>query len=354
MPPLNLAVYSTKSYDRTYFDATLASHPTLSPTSISITYHSFSLDIETASLAKGHTAVCVFVNDILDEAVLRTLHSVGVRAILLRCAGYNHVDLAAAEELGLFVANVPSYSPEAVAEFAVSLLQSLNRKIHRAYNRVREGNFNLEGLMGVTLHGKTVGIVGLGKIGLAFARIVRGFGCRLLVYDPFCGLSGDELKKGYGAEFADLRTLLNRSDFVSLHCPLTPETRHIINAENLGHMKKGAFLVNTSRGALVNTKAAIHALKSGKLGGLALDVYEEEAEYFYNDHSGEIIADDTLMRLMTFPNVLVCGHQAFFTKEALMEISGTVLRNLEDWMTKKQCSNSLIKEKLGEKEPVRI
>ncbi|KAL3433721.1 hypothetical protein BDV09DRAFT_104082 [Aspergillus tetrazonus] len=355
--PFQLAVFSTKSYDRSYLDTTLKSHPSLSNT-VKITYHAFPLSLETAPLAASHTAVCAFVNDTLDGPVLRTLHEGGTRAILLRCAGFNNVDLVVAEELGLFVANVPSYSPEAVAEFTIALLQTLNRNIHKAYNRVREGNFNLEGFLGMTLHGKTVGVVGVGRIGLALARIVRGFGCRLLAADPKPAVSAEEFKNEYGGEIVELRTLLAESDVVSLHCPLTAGTRHIIDAENLGYMKRGALLVNTSRGPLVNTKAAIEALKSGQLGGLALDVYEEEGAYFYNDHSAEIIHDDTLMRLMTFPNVLVCGHQAFFTREALTEIAGTVLSNLEDWIEGRHCGNSLVRE--GHlvvpegKEPVRI
>ncbi|KAL2823041.1 hypothetical protein BJX63DRAFT_3999 [Aspergillus granulosus] len=352
---LKLAVYSAKSYDRTYLDSVLASsHPTL----CSIAYHHFPLSLETVPLARGSDAICAFVNDTLDAPVLRTLYDIGVRAILLRCAGFNNVDLSVAEELGLFVANVPSYSPEAVAEFTIALLQTLNRNIHRAYNRVREGNFNLEGFLGVTLFGKTVGIIGVGRIGLALARIVRGFGCKLIASDPKPMLSAEEFREGYGGEFVDLETLLREADIVSLHCPLTEGTRHIISTENLGRMKRGALLVNTSRGPLVNTKAAIEALKSGQLGGLALDVYEEEGAYFYNDHSQEIIHDDTLMRLMTFPNALVCGHQAFFTREALMEIASTTLANLEDWVAKRACKNSLVREghlAVPEgKEPVRI
>ncbi|OJI96769.1 hypothetical protein ASPVEDRAFT_252109 [Aspergillus versicolor CBS 583.65] len=354
--PLKLAVFSTKSYDKTYLDTVLTTHH---QSLCTITYHSFPLSLETVALAANHTAVCAFVNDTLDAPVLRALHASGTRVILLRCAGFNNIDLPTAEELGLFVANVPSYSPEAVAEFAVALLQTLNRNIHRAYNRVREGNFNLEGFLGVTLRGKTVGVVGVGRIGLAFAKIVSfGFGCRLLASDPKPGLSAEEFRRDYGGEFVSLGELFEQSDVVSLHCPLTAGTRHIINAGNLERMKKGALLVNTSRGSLVDTRAAIEALKSGRLAGLALDVYEEEGAYFYNDHSQEIIHDDTLMRLMTFPNVLVCGHQAFFTREALTEIAGTTLANLEDWATGRHCENSLVRE--GHlvvpegKEPVRI
>lgn len=346
---MKLAVFSAKSYDKHYFDITLHNHPIL----CEIVYHSFALSSETVSLAQDSDAVCVFVNDQLNGPVLQTLYANGVRAILLRCAGFNNIDLQVAEDLDFFVANVPSYSPEAVAEFAVALIQTLNRKTHRAFNRVREGNFNLEGFLGRTLYGKTVGIVGVGRIGLAFARILHGFGSKLLAYDPF---GGDEFTK-YG-EFVELGYLLSQSDVVSLHCPLTDGTKHVINDENLSRIKKGALLVNTSRGGLVNTKAVINALKSGQLGGVALDVYEEEGSLFYNDHSSEIIHDDVLMRLMTFPNVLVCGHQAFFTEEALSEIAGVTLGNLQDFVMKRTCKNSLVYEGHlvvpTDKEPVRL
>jgi D-lactate dehydrogenase len=336
---MNLAVFSAKPYDREYLslaNTTVSDDP--GSATHTITFHDFALSPETVSLARGADAVCVFVNDVLSAPVLSALHGEGVRAILLRCAGYNNVDLDAAEKLGLFVANVPSYSPEAVAEFAVALIQTLNRKTHRAYNRVREGNFNLDGLMGRTLYGKTVGVVGTGKIGLAFARIMKGFGCRLLAFDPYPGEGFREF-----GEYVPLEQLLGESDFVSLHCPLTESTKHIINGETLGAMKKGAMLINTSRGGLVNTESVIAALKSKQLGGLALDVYEAEGSLFYQDHSAEIIQDDELMRLMTFPNVLVCGHQAFFTAEALTEIAECTLRNLDDFFNRIPCKNSLVK-----------
>ncbi|KAJ5100089.1 hypothetical protein N7532_007090 [Penicillium argentinense] len=332
---MKLAVFSAKSYDRAYLDEVrTAHHPQLR-----IEYHAFALSAETVPLACDCDAVCVFVNDTLDAPVLRALHEGGVRAIVLRCAGFNHVDLGTAEELGLFVANVPAYSPEAVAEFAVALIQTLNRKTHRAYNRVREGNFNIEGLLGSTLHGKTVGIVGVGRIGLATARIFHGFGCKLLAHDPFAS----EEFRPYGA-IVDLETLLRESEIVSLHCPLNEGTRHLINEQTLALMRPGAMLVNTSRGGLIDSSAVIQALKTHHLGGLALDVYEAEGELFYNDHSGEIIDDDVLMRLMTFPNVLVCGHQGFFTREALTEIAGVTLSNLADFTNGRSCRNSLVAE----------
>lgn len=333
---MQLAVFSAKSYDRTYLDQARAqrfSHLD------QIQYHAFALSEETVPLAMGCDAVCVFVNDTLDAPVLRALHAGGVRAIVLRCAGFNHVDLATAEALGLFVANVPAYSPEAVAEFALALVQTLNRKTHRAYNRIREGNFNIEGLLGSTLHGQTVGIVGVGRIGLAAARIFHGFGCRLLAHDPYAG----EEFRSYGT-LVDLDTLLRESQIVSLHCPLTDGTRHLINETTLERMRPDAMLVNTSRGGLIDSTAVIQALKTQRLGGLALDVYEAEGELFYNDHSGEIIEDDVLMRLMTFPNVLICGHQGFFTREALAEISDVTLSNLSDFVSGRSCPNSLVRD----------
>ncbi|KAI2619521.1 putative D-lactate dehydrogenase [Hypomontagnella submonticulosa] len=335
---MQLAVFSAKPYDKTYLTSARAAELD-NAAGIEIIYHEFALSLDTVPLAKGASAVCVFVNDDLGAPVLESLHASGVRAVLLRCAGYNNVDMAAAQRLGLFVANVPSYSPEAVAEFAVAQIQTLNRNTHRAYNRVREGNFSLQGLLGRTLHGKTVGVVGTGRIGVAFARIMHGFGCRLLAYDLF---ENDEFKK-YGA-YTDLDTLLSSSDFVSLHCPLTNETRHIINDATLAKMKKGAMLVNTSRGGLIKTKAVIAALKRKHLGGLALDVYEGESALFYNDHSGHIIDDDELMRLTTFHNVLVCGHQAFFTEEALREIADGTIRNLSDFLHRRQCKFALVQE----------
>ncbi|KAI0487228.1 hypothetical protein F4859DRAFT_247516 [Xylaria cf. heliscus] len=342
---MKLAVFSSKPYDKAYLTqarAAAALDPGADDTTIEIVHHEFALDAETASLAAGAAAICVFVNDTLSADVLAALHSLGVRAILLRCAGYNNVDLETASRLGLSVANVPSYSPEAVAEFAVALVQTLNRNTHRAYNRVREANFSLDGLLGRTLHGTTVGIVGTGKIGVAFARIMRGFGCELLAYDPF---PNDEFTK-YG-QYTALESLLSRADIVSLHCPLMDGTRHIINETTLAQMKKGSMLVNTSRGGLVNTKAVIAALKKKHLGGLALDVYEHESAFFYDDHSGTIIEDDDLMRLTTFHNVLVCGHQAFFTEEALREIADVTFRNLADFVHERECKNSLVQPGKG-------
>ncbi|KAK3497424.1 uncharacterized protein B0T23DRAFT_374286 [Neurospora hispaniola] len=347
---MKLAVFSAKPYDREYLSQVHATRYGLANTDnphvqgslaprTELVFHDFPLSVETVPLAVGATAVCVFVNDTLNGSVLKALRQEGVRAILLRCAGYNNVDLEEAERLGFFVANVPSYSPEAVAEFAIALIQTLNRKTHRAYNRVREGNFNLDGLLGRTLYGKTVGIIGTGKIGVSLARILQGFGCKLVAYDPY----PTDFFKPYG-EYTSLDELLPQCDFVSLHCPLTDLTKHIINKQTLAKMKKDAMLVNTSRGGLVNTKAVIDALKSHQLGGLALDVYEGESALFYQDHSGHIIQDDELMRLTTFHNVIICGHQAFFTEEALTEIAESTLSNLEDFLRRVPCKNSLVSD----------
>lgn len=335
---MKLAVFSAKPYDKKYLSAA-------APEYFEITYHDESLTKKTAALLSDGEAdgVCAFVNDQLPAEVLEALHSKGVGAVLMRCAGFNNVDLDRAEELGLFVANVPAYSPEAVAEFAVALIQTLNRKTHRAYNRVREGNFALDGLLGRTLHGKTVGLIGTGRIGVAFARIMKGFGCRVLAYDPYPSKYFEE----YG-EYTTLEDLIPQSDVISLHCPLTDQTRHIINPDTLALLKPGAILVNTSRGGLVDTPAVIEALKTRKLAGLALDVYEGEGALFYDDHSGEIIQDDELMRLMTFPNVVVCGHQAFFTEEALTEIAECTVRNLEDFHQGNECKNALVKTRKPE------
>lgn len=336
---MKLAIFSAKPYDKKYLSAAAPDH-------FEVTLHEESLNKKTAShLSDGEAdAVCAFVNDHLSAEVLEVLHAKGVRAILLRCAGFNHVDLDKAEELGLFVAHVPAYSPEAVAEFAVALIQTLNRKTHRAYLRVREGNFALDGLLGRTLHGKTVGLIGTGRIGVAFARIMKGFGCRVLAYDPYPSKAFEE----HGEYTSSLEELIPQSDIISLHCPLTEKTRHIINSDTLAMVKPGAMVVNTSRGGLVDTRAVIDALKTRKLAGLALDVYEGEGALFYDDHSGDIIQDDDLMRLMTFPNVIVCGHQAFFTEEALSEIAECTIRNLEDYNQGRDCKHALVKPKKAE------
>lgn len=315
---MRVAVFSTKSYDRTFLSQANARY------GHELVFFEARLDHQTAPLAAGFECVCVFVNDRLDQPALTTLAQGRTRLVALRCAGFNNVDLAAAERLGLAVVRVPAYSPHAVAEHTVGLILSLNRKIHRAYHRVRDGNFSLEGLMGFDLAGKTVGVVGTGKIGTVVARILHGFGCRLLGLDP---MPNPECLR-LGMEYLELEPLLARSDIVTLHCPLTPQTHHLINARSLQQLKPGAMLVNTSRGAVIDTPAVIQALKSGRLGSLALDVYEEEADVFFQDLSDQVIQDDVLARLLTFPNVLITGHQAFFTREALQAIAETTLGNI--------------------------
>ena len=329
---MKIAVFSARPYDQRFLEE--ANQRRGAGQSFEFLYFDAALEVHTAALAQDCEAVCVFVNDRLDAPVLQALHALGVRAVLLRCAGFNNVDLAAAGQLGLFVARVPAYSPEAVAEHALALVMTLNRHTHRAYNRVREGNFMLDGLLGRTLHGKTVGIVGTGKIGLATARIFKGMGCTVLGHDPYPSPAFAAI----GASVA-LDELLARSDVVSLHCPLTPQTQHLIDDASLARMKPGAMLVNTSRGGLVDTHAVIRALKSRRLGHLAIDVYEQESGLFFQDWSGEIIDDDAFQRLMTFPNVLVTGHQGFFTVEALQEISEITLRNLADFVSGADCAN---------------
>jgi len=284
------------------------------------------LEKETAKLAEGCDAVCAFVNDVLDRPTLEILQAGGTRLIALRCAGYNQVDLEAAQKLGLVVVRVPEYSPYAVAEHAVALLLALNRKIHRAYNRVRESNFSLEGLVGFDLHGKTVGIVGTGKIGGVFARIMAGFGCRLLAFDV-------QPRSDLPVTYVNTARLLAESDIISLHVPLVPETRHLFNEQTLSQLKTGAFIINTSRGALIDATALIDALKSGKVAGAALDVYEEETGVFFRDLSGQVLQDDVLARLISLPNVLITSHQAFLTREALANIAQTTLDSITQFET---------------------
>ena len=280
---------------------------------------------ETAALAAGHEVVCAFVNDRLDRPALHVLQSSGVRLVALRSAGYNHVDLEAAAELGLPIVRVPEYSPYAVAEHAVGLVLALNRKIHRAYARVREWNFSLDGLVGFDLHGKTVGVIGTGRIGRAAAHIFHGFGCRILAHDV---RPEPTLAAQLGVRYVDLAEIYRESHIISLHVPLTPATHHLIDADGLSRMKRGVVIINTGRGALIDSRALIGALKAGQVGGAGLDVYEEEEGVFFRDLSNEVLQDDVLARLLTFPNVLVTSHQAFLTKEALAGIAGTTLANI--------------------------
>ena len=315
---MKVAVYDTKPYDRQYLGAL--------GEGIEWHFHDFRLSDQTSGTASQMDAVCVFVNDKVDGECVQKLRALGVKLIALRCAGFNNVDLAAAKGAGIPVVRVPAYSPYAVAEHTVGLVMTLNRKIHRAYNRVREHNFSLNGLVGFDLHGKTVGIVGTGKIGRITAEIFLGFGTKVLAYDPFPAV---EWAKAKGVEYVPVSDLLVRSDIVSLHTPLTQETHHLLNEERFGQMKKGAYLVNTSRGKLVDTAALLEALKQGRLGGVALDVYEEEEGVFFEDLSGQVLVDDELSRLLTFPNVLVTSHQAFLTHEALSEIARVTGENIQ-------------------------
>ncbi len=315
---MRLAFFGTRAFDRQFFDEANQ------PGAHEIHYLEPRLTAVTASLAAGYPAVCAFVNDRLDAGVLTTLAAGGTRFIALRSAGFNHVDIQAAKALGFSVARVPAYSPYAVAEHTVALILSLNRKVCRAFARVREGNFALDGLLGFDLHGRTVGIIGTGKIGTLVARIMGGFGCRLLGYDV---APSDECRS-LGVTYGPLADLWAQADIVTLHAPLTPATRHLVDTSAVDLMKPGVMLVNTGRGALIDTPAVIAGLKDGRIGSLALDVYEEEEGLFFQDFSSQIIQDDVFARLLTFPNVLITGHQGFFTREALHAIAETTLENV--------------------------
>ncbi|MCG8474473.1 MAG: 2-hydroxyacid dehydrogenase [Cytophagales bacterium] len=326
---MKIAVFSTKAYDKEYFEK----H---NQYQFDLSFYKVRLTEETVDFAKGYDAICTFVNDQVNAEVLEKLHSYDIKLVVLRCAGFNNVDLEKAKELDIKVLRVPAYSPHAVAEHAVALIMALNRKIHKAYNRVRELNFSLERLTGFDIYGKTVGVVGTGKIGAIFAKIMKGFGCKIVAFDVH---KNEELLKE-GVEYLPLEELLSTSDIISLHCPLLPSTHHLINKNTLKLMKKGAMLINTSRGALVNAKHAIKALKSRQLGSLGIDVYEMEEKLFFRDLSEKIVNDDVIARLLSFPNVLITSHQAFFTDEALTEIAKTTMNNIEDFRS----GNELINE----------
>jgi D-lactate dehydrogenase len=316
---IQTVVFDAKPYDREPLQGASAGHD------IAWRFMECRLSAETAHAAHGGQAICIFVNDRADRLCLEALRELDVKHIALRCAGFNGIDLTAAKELGFSVTRVPAYSPYAVAEHAVALLLALNRKIPRASNRVHDLNFSLSGLVGFDLHGKTAGIVGTGKIGRITAQILRGFGMKVLAFDPF---ESTDWAREHGVDYTDARTLARECEVISLHTPLTPETYHVIRHETLELMKPGTILINVSRGALIDTKALIEALKSGRLGGVALDVYEEEEGVFFEDLSGQILHDDELARLLTFPNVLITAHQAFLTKEALAEIARVTVANL--------------------------
>ncbi|MBL8745894.1 MAG: 2-hydroxyacid dehydrogenase [Phycisphaerae bacterium] len=318
---MKIAVYSSKRYERPFLDASNAE------ARHQLVYLDASLTPTTADLARGHDAVSLFVGDDGSAPVLRALHAGGTRLLALRSAGFNHVDIAEADRLGLTVARVPAYSPHAVAEHAVGLILTLNRKFHRAFNRVREQNFALDGLMGFDLHGKTAGVIGTGKIGEVMCAILSGFGCRVLAFDPV----RNPVCESLGVRYVELPELFAGSDILSLHCPLTPQTRHLVNAQTLATMKRGVMLINTSRGAVIDTQALIASLKQGHIGSVGLDVYEEEGDLFFRDLSNEIIQDDVFARLLTFPNVLITAHQGFFTREACEAIARTTIRNISDF-----------------------
>ncbi len=333
---MKVAVFSTKSYDRTFLEAANREH------GHELVFFEPRLTRETAALVQGFTAICVFVNDQLGAEVIGRLAQDGVQLIALRCAGFNNVDLAAAQQHGLTVVRVPGYSPHAVAEHTVALLLTLNRKIHRAHARVRDGNFALDGLLGFDIYGQTVGIIGTGKIGIEVAHIMHGFGCHLLAYDPFPNPEADAI----GISYVPLSNLLAQSDIITLHAPLTPQTHHLINAQAIAQMKRGVTLINTSRGALVETQAVIDGLKSGQIGYLGLDVYEEEADLFFEDLSNKVIQDDLFSRLVTFPNVVITGHQAFFTSNALQNIAETTLANIKAFEQNQPLTNAITLEKV--------
>ena len=326
---MKIALFSARLYDRNSF-TNLSSHHT-------IDFFETSLSKSTAGLANGYDGICAFVNDRLDKDVLEILLSFGIKAIFMRCAGFNNVDLVYAREHGIAVYRVPAYSPEAVAEHAMALILCLSRKIHKAYNRVRDNNFSLERLTGFTLHGKTVGIIGTGNIGKVLAHILLGFGCKVLAYD----INEDSELKNAGVTYTSMDEIFEQSDIISLHVPLLPETHHIIRKQTIKKMKRGVMLINTSRGALINTGDVIKGLKNGRIGYLGIDVYEQEENLFFEDLSEKIIQDDLVSRLMTFPNVLITSHQAFLTTEALTEIAHVTLNNMDSFEAGKETGNRI-------------
>lgn len=330
---MKIVSYSTKHYDRKHMEW-VNQH---NGYHYDIEYFDFNLTEQTAKNAVGADAVCIFVNDDANRAVLQELASLNIRILALRCAGFNNVDLEAAAELGITVVRVPAYSPEAIAEHAVGMMLSLNRRIHRAYQRTRDANFSLEGLTGFNMHNRTAGIIGTGKIGLATLRILKGFGMKLLAYDPYPNQAVLDL----GAEYVDLATIYANSHVISLHCPLTADNHHLLNEVAFAQMKDGVMIINTSRGALIDSAAAINALKQGKIGALGMDVYENERDLFFEDKSNDVIQDDIFRRLSSCHNVLFTGHQAFLTEEALISISETTLHNIKEVASGNTCINQI-------------
>ncbi|NJO40893.1 MAG: 2-hydroxyacid dehydrogenase [Cyanobacteria bacterium CRU_2_1] len=331
---MKIAVFSTEPYDRQFLDAENAS----AKANHELVYFDTRLEPKTASLAEGCPAICVFVNDDVGTETLKVLAAQGTRLIALRCTGFNNVDLKTAAELGMTVVRVTVYSPYSVAEHVVGLILMLNRRLYRAYNRVRDDNFALHGLMGFDLHGRTVGILGTGKIGMILAGIMHGFGCQLLGYDAYPNANFETIGN---ARYVSLPELLASSDIISLHCPLIPETHHIINVESIAQMKPGVMLINTSRGALIDTQAVIDGIKSGRIGYLGIDVYEQENELFFRDWSDTVIQDDVFQLLQSFPNVVITAHQAFFTRDALQDISKTTIANITDIEQGRPCPNEV-------------
>lgn len=326
---MKLAIYSTKNYDRKYLELVNKEY------GYELEFFDFLLTSKTAKTAIGCDAVCLFVNDDGSRKVLEELAALGIKILALRCAGFNNVDLDAAKELGISVVRVPAYSPEAVAEHTVGMMLCLNRHIHRAYQRTREANFSLEGLIGFNMYQRTAGIIGTGKIGIATMRILKGFGMRILASDPY----PNPLVLELGGEYVDLDTLYAESDVITLHCPLTPENHHMLNHESFSKMKDGVMIVNTSRGALLDATSAIEALKKQKIGALGMDVYENERDLFFEDNSNEVILDDVFRRLSSCHNVLFTGHQAFLTSDALTSISQTTLLNVSQVLKGEHCPN---------------
>lgn len=326
---MKIAFFSTQPYDKEYFERYNTQHE--------INFFDARLNEQTANLATGCEAVCAFVNDQLNAAVIKQLKAIGIKIIAQRCAGFNNVDLLAAGENDIAVVRVPAYSPHAVAEHALALIMTLNRKTHKAYNRVREGNFSLDRLTGFDVYGKTVGVIGTGKIGQCFSRIMLGLGCNVVAFD----LIANKEMEAIGVRYLPLINVLEKADILSLHCPLSEQTKHLINKETLEMMKKGAMLINTSRGALIDAKDVIAALKKGKLGYLGIDVYEQEEALFFNDLSENVITDDVLIRLLGFPNVLITSHQGFLTDEALSQIATVSLQNLRDFEEHKPLVNKV-------------
>jgi D-lactate dehydrogenase len=328
---MKIAIFSTKSYDKIYLEKHKAN------SSHTFTYFETALNADTTNLTIGFEAVCVFVNDKIDKKTIENLSKNGVKLIALRCAGFNNVDVKAAQGKNIKVVRVPAYSPEAVAEHAVAMILTLNRKTHKVYNRVRESNFSLENLTGFNLYGKTIGVIGTGQIGIAFCKIMLGFGCKIMAYD----IKKSEELISKGIDYQSLDKVLENSDIISLHCPLTPETNHLFNESTFSKMKNGVMLINTSRGALIKTEDVIEALKKGKIGYLGIDVYEQEENLFFKDLSESIIQDDLIQRLISFPNVLITPHQGFFTEEALTQIAITTIKNISDFENGKDLINEV-------------